>query len=433
MGLRSGLRIALVLALIAALTACGFARRMARLEQNRNEIARNGVVAGVVQIGELPLDQVEVALLRRDTDGLHAVALSHLGEGGYFAFLVPQQGVYLLAAYYDRDGRGLSDDDPATVVGLPAGLVVGPGVELSQRFALNAAMAPLPAEIRTALRKAEVPPNARKLQLFAGRTADIDEARFGRAFGTKGLWAPLDFASEMGIGVYFLGPYRSDRIPVLFVHGVGGYPQQWSKLIASLDRDRFQPWIYQYPSGMRLGQSGDTLADLLQSLQKRYGFSRMMIVAHSVGGLVSRQAILRLARVSPQQPVQLFVTLSTPWGGDALAQLGASRSPVVVPSWQDIAPDSVFLHDLLAQTLPASLRHQLFFGYRGSNMLIQGNSDGTIALVSQLAQPAQLQAARVRGFDETHESILDSRAVIEAIDEALEQSVVIDRLAGGGS
>ncbi|WP_432722100.1 hypothetical protein R0381_001879 [Jeongeupia wiesaeckerbachi] len=427
-----GLRCLLILLLIAALSGCGLARRLARLEANSNEIARNGVVSGVVQLGGLTIDQVEIALLRLDPDGPHVVSLSRLGEGGYFAFLVPQQGRYLLAAYHDRNGNGRADDgEAAALVGLPAGLQLGPGTESAQqRFALNAGMPALPAGIRTALQNAAVPAEARRLQLFAGRGASLDDARFGRTFGAKGLWAPLDFVSEMGMGVYFLEPYRGDRTPVLFVHGVGGYPQQWTRLIASLDHDRFQPWVYQYPSGMRLFHSGDTLADLLQSLQKQYGFSRMIVVAHSVGGLVSRRAIQRMARSDAKQPVMLLVTLSTPWGGDALAQLGASRSPVAIPSWQDIAPDSDFLRDLWAHRLPGSLQHQLFFGYRGSSLLVQGNSDGTIALTSQLAMPAQQQAARVQGFDETHDSILSSKVVIDAVDAALEQAVAADRLAG---
>ncbi|MBM3117120.1 alpha/beta fold hydrolase [Jeongeupia naejangsanensis] len=429
---RRGLRCALLVLLIAALSACGFARRLARLDANSNEIARNGVVAGTVALGDLPLDHVEIVLLRIDPDGLHLVAQSHLGEGGYFVFMVPQQGRYLLAAFHDRDGNGRADElEAGAMTGLPAGLALGPGVESEQqRIVLNAKMAPLPADVRSALQTGNIPAGVRKLQAFAGRIASLDDARFGRTFGAKGLWAPLDFASEMGIGVYFLAPYRSDRIPVLFVHGIGGYPQQWSRMIASLDGNRFQPWVFQYPSGMRLRQSGDALADLLQNLQKQYGFSRMMIVAHSVGGLVSRQAILRMSKADQNQPVTLFVTLSTPWGGDALAQLGVSRSPVTIPSWQDVAADSEFLRNLLDQRLPSSLTHQLFFGYRGSNLLVQGNSDGTIALSSQLAMPAQQEAARVQGFDETHDSILTSKVVIEAVDAALEQSFVTHRLAG---
>ena len=39
---------------------------------------------------------------------------------------------------------------------------------------------------------------------------------------------------------------------MLFVHGAEGYPQQFAKLIEGLDRTRFQPWFFFYPSGARL-------------------------------------------------------------------------------------------------------------------------------------------------------------------------------------
>ncbi|BCL77377.1 hypothetical protein JHS3_31130 [Jeongeupia sp. HS-3] len=431
MAYRRWARMTLLLCLLAALGACSLARRVARLEQNRNEIERNGVIAGVVRLDDVPVPEATIALLRLDQDKLRLVARNPAGEGGHFAFLVPQQGRYVLLAYHDRNGNGLPDaDEAAATTGLPRGIPMGPADEVNQRFALDRHSPPLTSEVRKRLLLTEEAVATRPLQIFAGRTATLDDARFRQDFGSKGLWAPLDFVSEMGMGVYFLEPYRADRIPVLFVHGVGGYPQEWRKIIASLDHERFQPWVYHYPSGMRLTASGDALGDLLMTLQQEHGYRRLIVVAHSVGGLVSRQAIQHLARRNPQQAVMLFVTLSTPWGGNVMAQLGAERAPVPIPSWQDLAPESDFLRGLFGAALPDTVPHQLFFGYRGGSMLIQGNSDGTIALSSQLALPAQQGAVRVVGFDETHSSILTSLAVADELNRVLEHAIATDRLAG---
>ena len=46
--------------------------------------------------------------------------------------------------------------------------------------------------------------------------------------------------------------FDPDKIPVLFVHGIGGTPLDWKYLAKGLDRHRFQPWFYYYPSGLRL-------------------------------------------------------------------------------------------------------------------------------------------------------------------------------------
>ncbi len=54
-------------------------------------------------------------------------------------------------------------------------------------------------------------------------------------------------------------------------------------MIGSLDRTRYQPWFYHYPSGLRLEKSANGLSRALQMLKARYGFSRLYVVAHSMG------------------------------------------------------------------------------------------------------------------------------------------------------
>jgi len=89
-------------------------------------------------------------------------------------------------------------------------------------------------------------------KIQAGEIVTIEDPRFSQKNGKRGLWEPVQFLREVGGGVYFLEPFDSEKIPVVFVHGAGGYPGEWASLIHQLDRTRYQPWVFYYPSGFRL-------------------------------------------------------------------------------------------------------------------------------------------------------------------------------------
>jgi hypothetical protein len=60
-------------------------------------------------------------------------------------------------------------------------------------------------------------------------------------------------ASRPGPGarIQVLEPYDTSRIPVLFIHGIGGTPRDFRAVIDALDRTRFQAWVFSYPPGAR--------------------------------------------------------------------------------------------------------------------------------------------------------------------------------------
>jgi pimeloyl-ACP methyl ester carboxylesterase len=204
-----------------------------------------------------------------------------------------------------------------------------------------------------------------------GAVADLDDPRFGRENGRLGYFEIYRFLYEAHPGVYFLQPYDSTRTPVLFVHGALGYPQEFATLIEGLDRTRYQAWVYFYPSGARLGAVAEFLSRSIAALQLRHGFDRLVVVAHSMGGLVARDFILRHHEQVVDDPVRLFVSISTPWGGMRSAESGVEKSPYVVPSWRDVASDSDFLSGLffadpgtnsLRRDLPARAPFYMMFG-----------------------------------------------------------------------
>ena len=145
-----------------------------------------------------------------------------------------------------------------------------------------------------------------------------------------------------------------------------------------------QPWVFLYPSGAALPEVSLFLTDTIASLRLRHGFERMAVVAHSMGGLVARDFILLHHERSVRDPVDLFVSISTPWGGVPSAAAGAARSPFVVPSWRDVAPGSPFLDGLFFEGeeakerrgLPGGLRYRLLFGVNDQTIPISSAVTG---------------------------------------------------------
>ena len=255
-----------------------------------------------------------------------------------------------------------------------------------------------------------------RYKVSMGEVTGLNDKRFTPEKGEQGLWQPVHFAILNGFGIYFLEPYNPRKIPVLFVHGAGGYPQEFSTIIERLDRKRFQPWLYQYPSGVRMDMSGDFLVKALMELHAKHKYRRLFIVAHSMGGLVSRAAINEIVQQYPNHFIRLFVSISTPWDGVDTARMGVEYSPVVIPAWIDMVPDSPFLQQLFSNELPPSVPFYLLFGVVGGD-----GTDGAVPLTSEISLHAQGDARRIYGFPENHTSILQSEAAIGRLNQLLTQ------------
>jgi pimeloyl-ACP methyl ester carboxylesterase len=261
-----------------------------------------------------------------------------------------------------------------------------------------------------------------------GEIASLDDSRFAEKVGKDSLWRPVDFALDGNAGVYFLEDFDAAKTPVLFVHGLTGTPANFRPLIEHLDRQRFQPWVYYYPSGARLASVADHLTQTMRKLQFQYGFKKFAVIAHSVGGLVSRGFLLRYATLGSGAAVPLYVTIATPWDGDPAARLGVQMAPVAVPAWEDMAPDSDYLRELFYagdattrnhRALPEGIPHHLLFAYKQAGISLGKTSDGTVAVSSQLHWKAQRDASKIYGFNDTHMGILQSAPVSELLNDLL--------------
>src|SRR5881394_3590936 len=237
-----------------------------------------------------------------------------------------------------------------------------------------------------------------------GEIVELSDPRFADAIANDGLWKPFDFLFKGRPGVYFLQTYDRSKIPVLFVHGINGSPTNFKTLIEGLDRNRYQPWVYYYPGGASLGNVADHLAQTMRKLHVQYDFPQFVVVAHSMGGLVSRGFIQRY-RAGGGAAIPVFISIATPWDGHKAAESGVKSAPRVVRVWYDMAPGSDYLKSIYAGEF--SVPHYLLFTFQqGGGLLRSEANDGTVSVASQLRPAAQQSAARVEGFNETHMGVL---------------------------
>jgi pimeloyl-ACP methyl ester carboxylesterase len=246
----------------------------------------------------------------------------------------------------------------------------------------------------------------------------LEDARFSSAHIRQGVWSPGEFARAARGGIFFLEPPVAGRTAVLFIHGINGSPRDFGFLIAHLDRSRFQPCVFFYASGSSLSQIGRDLSEDIGELHRRHEITSVVIVAHSVGGLIARDLLLNQSSHAGVD-IPVLITMSSPWGGVPSAGVGVHLSPVVIDSWRDIATGSAYLHSLFTRDLPRSTRHYLLFSYRKSWSSFGVSGDAVASVASQLVRAAQEQAYRIYGFDVSHSEILSNSGVADLLDEAL--------------
>lgn len=260
------------------------------------------------------------------------------------------------------------------------------------------------------------------VKLNVGTVSSLDDALFSMLQAEKGLWQPFDFTEDGGAGIHFIEAFDPGRIPVLFVHGISGTPQNFRHLIENLDTSKYQAWVTSYPSGMRLSWIARGVYQIIEVLNVQYDFDELHIVAHSMGGLVSKGTLNICAQNSSCEYVRTYTTISTPWNGVASAENGTKWSPTVIPVWWDMVPNSEYISSLFETPFPNGLSYHLLFGYRHDKLVGTESSDGVVALTSQLRLDAQQQAESVLGYDEGHVSILNSDATAHRVYEILDSS-----------
>lgn len=188
----------------------------------------------------------------------------------------------------------------------------------------------------------------------------------------------------------FLEPYQPGKVPIVLIHGLYSDPQSWADLINDLRvapgfLDRFQLWVFRYPTGQGFLQSAAALRTELREavgqLESRGGdpaLHNIVLIGHSMGGLVAKLQVThsedvlwsRLANrpleqivttertravlaetcyFDPSPDVTRVVFIASPHGGalPSSALVGQGASLLVEP-----APEQAAMHEQLIRDNP---------------------------------------------------------------------------------
>ena len=401
-------RIIILLILLSLfLSGCSLMRARGVEKTLLNSIVLVGKISYPTSFKDAP---VVIAAYSKEGGNRTIIHYTTLHELGPYELMVPEGGAHNIIAFVDNNKNLTYDRDEPVGEILNAEQVSPPGGGVSGGLDIvlileNVGKIDLPVGF-------ELPPKKYKKfhSTCPGAIADLDDYVFSAEFGRKGLWDGLEFYNEIGGNVYFLEEYDPDKIPILFVHGAAGSPQDWRGFFYSIDRANYQPWFFYYPSGASLDSMSHLLLWKIQNLQRKYKFKELYITAHSMGGLIVRSFLVNYGDSFPA--ITRFISISTPWGGEELAELGVKYSPGVIPAWRDIQPESEFIKSIFSKKLSPNIDYYLFFGHKGSRNILRENNDKAVTIASQLDQRSQQDAKMIYGFNEDHVSILSSNQVI---------------------
>ena len=179
-----------------------------------------------------------------------------------------------------------------------------------QVFAVSALLRPVPAESASAacrfvlelydpLRISEINAAGRRVSLTRDITAPIVYvlSKADREYFT-GFLQPGSSTDDSGL--FMIEPYQRGKIPVVFVHGLLSDRFTWANLANEIRArpellQQYQLWGYEYATGEPFLKSAAVLRQQLEEAQLQLdptrsdkAMSRIVLVGHSMGGLVSK-------------------------------------------------------------------------------------------------------------------------------------------------
>ena len=335
-------------------------------------------------------------------DAMHQVV-----PGTHYGLNLPP-GTYDLVVFSDRDANGIFESHEVVArrtLELPDAANT-PRVQGNVDMEVGDVQA-LEWPVRLNVEKAE----QREQSLFfpTNTIRSLSDHLFDRDMSTLGMYHPAAFLEQAGTMFYALEEDVGYKIPVIFVHGIDGSARDFSPVIDKLDRTRYKPWFFHYPSGGDLNQMADFFFNIFLSGRVIPADENVpvVIVAHSMGGLVVREALNKLGDGSHRDIT--FISLASPFGGMASAESGTHNGLLVLPSWRDLSPSNDFIKRLYRKPLPPQVVHKLAYAFGNPNFLKFGeSSDGVVPLSSQLTKGARQEAAEQIGFNASHTGVLTS-------------------------
>lgn len=130
--------------------------------------------------------------------------------------------------------------------------------------------------------------------LSAAMAFGITETRID-SYGIRRLLRTDRFMSAAKL--MMVGPYRANHTPIILIHGLGDAPVTFAALVNGLNaspeiREKYQFWVFQYPSGLPFPYSASLLRQALNEVYQQYPSTpKATLIGHSMGGLVADMLI----------------------------------------------------------------------------------------------------------------------------------------------
>ena len=408
-------RVSIIVLIALATSSCSFIR----LKKDLKLMNKHAIIRGkVILPSENKTDSPCIIAAFDSHNKLIKYKLIQPGSG-YYVMQLPEYGIYKLSIFQDKNINSTYQiSEPA------AFWLNNESIELQKKNPLTIDLSlspktilPKPLQINTSDSKFFTGDN---FKIITGEKTTLNHFQFSQDYGSLGLWEPFKAFREYGAGVYFIENFNPKKIPLLCVYGMGGYAQDWETIFNSIDRTKFQPWFYFYPSGYSISASAKALNIIIDNLRGKYKFKNLYVIAHSMGGLVAHKFIALSHQKNKKHFVKLFITISTPWAGDKDAEWG-QKAPVTIPCWNDIVPSSEFIKNTKASDLDG-IPYYMLFTFKGDRKPFRINNDTTISIASQLKMDFQLKAKKIYGFNDHHAAILHDISAIDIINSILKKS-----------
>ncbi|HEX5105431.1 MAG TPA: alpha/beta fold hydrolase [Pirellulaceae bacterium] len=195
----------------------------------------------------------------------------------------------------------------------------------------------------------------------------------------------------------FLEPYQPGKVPLVLIHGLFSDPLSWADLVNDLRAtpgftDRYQLWVFRYPTGQGFLQSAAALrVELAAAAQELdpgcsdQALHQMVLIGHSMGGLIAKLQVTysdeliwnrlanrpleeiittestraRLAEIcyfDPSPDVARVVFIASPHAGSLRSSelIGRGVSHLVEPS-----PQQAAMHEQLMRDNPDTFNPQV--------------------------------------------------------------------------
>jgi len=352
-----------------------------------------------------------IGLFKRDETSMSITNIRTVSSGESFYMLVPDAD-YTVLAFSDSNG------DFAYQPGEPAARIDDPVINWFRDMQLQSRMdfdALLTQQIELTnttvldqtldLSLAAVRKELKASENFL-RVVSWDEDKFSAENVERGMWEPGSFQTEIGYGLYLLREFDPTQKSILLVHGINDSPRVFETLVTAIPED-YQLLLFHYPSGLSLEYTSYTLNEALDELIRRYQIPQLDVIAYSMGGLVSK-GMLNLADETLRQRLRLFISIASPFGGHAAAEMGTQWSPVVAPVWWDMAPNSPYLQEISTLDLSQGPSHHLIFSFSHEAGGKREGDDGVVTVESQLTESAQRNATAVYGIADSHTGVVNN-------------------------